>query len=140
MVADNTDSVAFMEHLRTSVPRLNLKNSLIALLGAGGAARALVFAFLEAGAAEVRIFNRTRERADAVARHFGPAVKPHDWSQRVDASREAALLVNATSLGMTGAGDLDMDVSRLDARCVVADIVYVPLLTPLLGCSTRRGA
>ena len=139
LVADNTDSVAFTEHLRTSVPRLNLRNGLVALLGAGGAARALVFAFLEAGAAEVRIFNRTRERADAVARHFGAVVKPHDWSQRVDASREAALLVNATSLGMTGAGDLDMDVSRLDAGCVVADIVYVPLQTPLLAAARARG-
>jgi shikimate dehydrogenase len=139
LVADNTDSVAFMEHLRVSAPRLNLRNSLVALLGAGGAARALVFAFLEAGAAEVRIFNRTRERADAVARHFGAAVKPCDWSQRVDASREAALLVNATSLGMTGAGDLDMDVSRLDASCVVSDIVYVPLQTPLLAAAAARG-
>jgi shikimate dehydrogenase len=139
LVADNTDSVAFIDHLRLSAPRLNLKNSLVALLGAGGAARALVFAFLEAGAAEVRIFNRTRDRADAVARHFGGAIKPYGWDQRVDASREAALLVNATSLGMEGAGDLDMDLSRLDAHCVVADIVYVPLLTPLLAAAAARG-
>ena len=139
LVADNTDSIAFMSHLRASVPGLDLKNRLVALLGAGGAARALIFAFLEAGAAEVRIFNRTRERAVAVARHFGAAVKPHDWGRRVEGSREAALLVNATSLGMQGAGDLDMDVSRLDAKCVVADIVYVPLVTPLLAAATARG-
>lgn len=139
LVADNTDSIAFMAHLRASAPGLDLKSSLVALLGAGGAARALVFAFLEAGAAEVRLFNRTRERAEAVARHFGSTVKPRDWRQRVDASREAALLVNATSLGMKGAGDLDMDVSRLDDRCVVADIVYVPLITPLLAAAAARG-
>ena len=121
--------------LRASAPGLDLKDRLVALLGAGGAARASIFAFLEAGASEVRIFNRTRERADAIARHFGAAVKPYDWSRRVDGSREAALLVNATSLGMQGAGDLDMDVSRLDAKCVVADIVYVPLVTPLLAAA-----
>jgi shikimate dehydrogenase len=139
LMADNTDSIAFTAHLHASVPKLNLKNSLVALLGAGGAARALVYAFLEAGAAEVRIFNRTRERAEAVARHFGAAVKPHDWHRRVEGSREAALLVNATSLGMKGAGDLDMDVARLDGRCVVADIVYVPLVTPLLAAAAGRG-
>jgi shikimate dehydrogenase len=139
LLADNTDCAAFMEHLRASVPDLDLNNKLVALLGAGGAARALIFAFLEAGAAEVRVFNRTRERAEAVARYFGARVKAHDWERRVDASREAALLVNATSLGMKGAGALDMDVSRLDDRCVVADIVYVPLLTPLLAAAAARG-
>jgi len=139
LMADNTDSIAFIEHLRASVPRLSLRNNLVALLGAGGAARALVYAFLEAGAAEVRVFNRTRERAEAVARHFGAAVKVHDWDRRVDGSREVTLLVNATSLGMKGAGKLDMDVSRLDERCVVADIVYVPLVTPLLATAAARG-
>jgi shikimate dehydrogenase len=139
LMADNTDSLAFMEHLRAFVPSLSLKNKLVALLGAGGAARALVYALLEAGAAEVRVFNRTRERADAVARHFGAAVKVHAWDRRAADSREAALLVNATSLGMKGAGELDMDVSRLDDRCVVADIVYVPLVTPLLAAAAARG-
>jgi shikimate dehydrogenase len=139
LVADNTDSIAFMNHLRGSAPGLDLKNRLVALLGAGGAARALIFAFLEAGASEVRVFNRTRERADAVARHFGAAVRPHDWGRRVEGAREVALLVNATSLGMKGSGDLDMDVSRLDANCVVADIVYVPLVTPLLAAAAARG-
>jgi shikimate dehydrogenase len=139
LMADNTDCMAFMEHLRTEAPNLHLKNKVVALLGAGGAARALVFAFLEAGAREVRIFNRTRERGEAVARHFGSATKAYDWEDRVDASRDAALLVNATSLGMKGAGPLDMDVARLDAKCVVADIVYVPLVTPLLAAAAARG-
>jgi shikimate dehydrogenase len=139
LVADNTDCMAFMEHLRAEAPNLDLKGRAVALLGAGGAARALVFAFLQAGAGEVRIFNRTRERAEAVARHFGSATKACDWEDRVDASRDAALLVNATSLGMKGAGPLDMDVARLDAKCVVADIVYVPLVTPLLAAAAARG-
>ena len=142
LMADNTDAIGFIEHLRASAPGLDLKGKAIALLGAGGAARALVFAFLvHAGAAEIRIFNRTCDRAEVIARQHSAhsPIKVHDWRDRVDASRDAALLVNATSLGMKGAGDLDMDVSRLDASCVVADIVYVPLVTPLLAAAAARG-
>ena len=142
LMADNTDAIGFIEHLRASAPGLDLKGRVVALLGAGGAARALVFAFLEhIGAGEIRIFNRTRDRAEAVRRRYGAhtPIKVHDWQERVAASREAALLVNATSLGMKGTGDLDMDVSRLDAKCVVADIVYVPLETPLLAAARARG-
>ena len=94
------------------MPRFDAKGSAVAVLGAGGAARAIIYAFLEAGAQEVRVFNRTRARADAVARHFGARVKPHDWSDRVDRSRDVGMLVNATSLGMKGGGALDMDARR----------------------------
>ena len=82
------------------------------MLGAGGAARAIIYALLEAGAAEVRVFNRTRARADAVAAHFGARVKPHDWRERVDRSRDVGVLVNATSLGMKGGAALDMPLDR----------------------------
>ena len=109
------------------------------MLGAGGAARGIVFALLERGVGEVRIFNRTRDRAEALAATFGPKVKAHDWRERADRSRDASLLVNTTSLGMKGAGPLDMDVSALDSKCVVADIVYVPLETPLLAAARARG-
>jgi shikimate dehydrogenase len=94
---------------------------------------------LEAGAAEVRVFNRTRERADALARHFGDRVKPHDWGDRVDRSREVCLLVNATSLGMKGAPALDMALAHLGDDCVVYDLVYVPLETQLLAAARARG-
>jgi shikimate dehydrogenase len=142
LMADNTDAIGFIEHLRISAPGLSLRGKVISLLGAGGAARALVHAFLlYAGAAEIRIFNRTRDRAEVIRRRYGAhsPIKPYDWRDRVDGSREAALLVNATSLGMKGAGGLEMDVSRLDAKCVVADIVYVPLETPLLASARARG-
>jgi shikimate dehydrogenase len=139
LVAENTDGVGFMSHLRASVPGFDPRNSAVAVLGAGGAARAMVHAFLEAGAAEVRIFNRTRDRADIVARHFGARVKPHDWGRRVDGTREAGLLVNATSLGMKDGIALDMDVAQLAQSCIVADIVYVPLVTPLLAAAAARG-
>jgi shikimate dehydrogenase len=109
------------------------------MLGAGGAARCVIHAVLDAGAREVRVFNRTRDRADVVAHHFGSRVKPHDWRDRIDRSRDAGLLINATSLGMHGAADLDMPVEQLADDCVVADLVYVPLLTPLLAAALMRG-
>ena len=139
LIADNTDSAGFMANLRASVPALDLAGRAASILGAGGAARAIVHAVLEAGAGEVRVFNRTHERADALARHFGSRVEPFDWSAREDRSREVSLLVNTTSLGMKGSSPLGMDVSRLAADCIVADIVYVPLETPLLAAARARG-
>lgn len=139
LVADNTDSVGFMNHLRASVPRFDAGRLAVSVLGAGGAARAIVHAFLEAGAPEVRLFNRTRDRADGVARHFGSRVKAYDWRDRADRSWGIGVLVNATSLGMAGGAPLDMDLTVLDDDCIVADIVYAPLLTPLLAAARKRG-
>ncbi len=139
LYADNTDGAAFIEHLRASVSGFDAGNCPVAVLGAGGAARAIVYALLDAGVPEVRIFNRTRDRADVVARHFGGRVSPHDWHHRVDRSRDVGMLVNATSLGMKGSDWLDMDISGLSPDCIVADLVYVPLETPLLLAARARG-
>ena len=139
LFADNTDGIGFMSDLRTSSPGFDARSCAVAVLGAGGAARAIIHAFLEAGAPEVRIFNHTRSRADAVAQHFGARVKPHDWRDSIDRSREVDVLVNATSLGMSGAAVLDMPLTHLDDTCIVADIVYVPLVTPLLAAARERG-
>jgi shikimate dehydrogenase len=139
LIAESTDGIGFMSDLRATFPRFDAKGSAVAVLGAGGAARAIIHACLEAGAAEVRVFNRTRSRADVVAGHFGPRVKPHDWRERVDPSREVGMLVNATSLGMKGGASLDMPLDHLDAACIVADLVYVPLVTPLLTAARARG-
>ncbi len=139
LVADNTDAEGFMNHLRASATRLFLRNSAVSILGAGGAARAITYGFLQAGVEEVRIFNRTRDRADQLVRHFGSRVKPFDWDERASRSRDVSVLVNATTLGMNGAEWLDMDVSTLRRDCVVADIVYVPLETPLLMAARARG-
>jgi shikimate dehydrogenase len=139
LCADNTDGAGFVRHLHASVPKFDAGGSAVAVLGAGGGARGVIHAMLEAGAPEVRLFNRTRERADVVARHFGRQVKSYDWGERADRSREAGLLINATSLGMHGAADLDMPLGQLADVCVVADLVYVPLLTPLLAAARARG-
>lgn len=139
LVADNTDGVGFMAHLTATVPGLNLAGRVACVLGAGGAARAIIHALLGGGVAEVRVFNRTRSRTEAITRHFGERITAHDWSAREDASRDAALLVNATTLGMRGSDWLDFDVACLDAGCVVDDIVYVPLETPLIIAAQARG-
>jgi len=139
LLADNTDGAGFLQHLRATVPAFAPAHSAVAILGAGGGARGVIHALLQAGVREVRLFNRTRERAEAVARHFGPAVKAHDWQQRADRSREVGLLINATSLGMRGAPALDMPLAQLSDACVVADLVYVPLKTPLLAAARARG-
>jgi shikimate dehydrogenase len=139
LIADNTDGIGFMNHLWASVPGFEPTRCAAAVLGAGGAARAIVHAFLEAGVSEVRVFNRTRERADAIAAHFGPRVHAFDWAQRVERSADAGILVNATSLGMTGSAPLDMEVAALAGDCIVADIVYAPLTTSLLAAARRRG-
>jgi shikimate dehydrogenase len=139
LTAENTDGQGFLDNLRHYVPGFTAKGSAVAVLGAGGAARAVINALLGAGAAEVHVFNRTRNRTDTIARHFGPKVRPHDWREREDAVRDASLLVNATSLGMKGGARLEMDLAALPSDCIVADLVYVPLMTPLLVAARERG-
>jgi shikimate dehydrogenase len=139
LMADNTDGTGFVSNIRATVPGFTFDGAVVALLGAGGSARGIVHALLEAGAREIRLFSRTRERAGALAAAFGARVKAFDWGERDDRSRGASLLVNATPLGMHGAGSLEMDLDVLARNCVVADIVYVPLETPLLTAARRRG-
>jgi len=140
LTAHNTDGVAFLAHLRACAPRFDASSNAVSILGAGGAARAIMHALLRSGVGEVRIFNRTRERADHVARHFGARCKAYDWCERADRSREVGALINATSLGMKGGpGALEVDLTQLADDCVVADVVYVPLITPLLAAARARG-
>lgn len=136
--AANTDAYGFMTHLSQTQPDWQSADAPISILGAGGAARALIHGFLSAGVGEIRLFNRTHGRAEDLARHFGPRVKVHFWSERERLSRDAGVLVNTTALGMIHGEPLDMDVSHLSPRTIVADIVYVPLETMLLAAARRR--
>ena len=135
----NTDTYGFMRNLEAQAPGWRRRDAPVAIIGAGGSARTIVYGFLEAGVGEVRVINRTRERADAVAAHFGPKVKAYGWEQMATATREAGVLVNTTTLGMAKSGPLELDVSPLRPDCVVADIVYVPLETDLLRRARARG-
>jgi len=109
------------------------------VLGAGGAARTAVWALAERGAREIRVVNRGHERARALAREFGAPAQALRWDERHAALEGAALLVNATSLGMVGEPPLDLALDRLPRHALVYDVVYIPLETPLLIAARARG-
>ncbi|BBK34688.1 shikimate dehydrogenase (NADP(+)) [Allostella humosa] len=134
----NTDAFGFIESLREAAPGWRGSRGPATIIGAGGAVRAIVAALQDAGVAEIRLANRTRARAEALAADLG-GVTVVDWADRGAALAGAALLVNGTTQGMTGEPPLDLDLSHLPARAVVADIVYVPLVTPLLAAAAARG-
>ena len=135
----NTDAPGFLNALRADAPGWRAGAGAAAVLGAGGAARAVVAALSMAGVAEIRVVNRTPERAAALAKAFGPPVCAVPWERRAEALANAALLVNATTLGMTGGPTLELDLAPLSAAAVVMDIVYTPLETPLLARARGRG-
>jgi shikimate dehydrogenase len=137
--ARNTDVPGFLGALRVGAPAWRADLGPATVLGAGGAARAIVVALLDSGVAEVRVVNRTLERAEALADAFGPKIRPVRWENRAEALNGAALLVNATTLGMTGGAALDLDLAALPARAAVMDIVYTPLETALLTRARARG-
>jgi len=99
----------------------------------------VMYALAYRGAPEIRVANRTRARAEALVRDFGPSVTPIDWDDRHRALEGAAMLVNTTSQGMVGQPPLDLELRALPATALVADIVYIPLETPLLAAARRRG-
>ena len=139
LCATNTDVEGFVGNLDASAPGWDRKDGEALVLGAGGAARAVLFGLLERGVPRVFVANRTRERAEALAQQYGQRVNPIDWSEVGKALAHAKLLVNTTSLGMKGQPPLDIDVGVLPADAVVADLVYVPLHTPLLSAARTRG-
>jgi len=138
----NTDVYGFCENLREGAPDWRPTDGRAVVLGAGGAARAVVAGLIEMGVAELCLINRTRDRAERVAEELAASpgwISVLPWEARNAALEDAGLLVNATSLGMTGEPELSIDLARLPRRAVVADLVYVPLETPLLAAARRRG-
>lgn len=133
----NTDGFGFIENLRQSAPDHDFRRPAL-VIGAGGAARAIVVSLLDAGATAVLIANRTAERAAEVARTF-EGVEAVPWEQRAGACRDAGLVVNTTSLGMAGNPPLDLALGDLPPNALVTDIVYNPLETPLLSAAKARG-
>ncbi len=135
----NTDGLGFVENLLASVRGWNPASGPAAIIGAGGAARAIAAALLDAGAPELRVVNRTAGRAERLAADLGGHVAVHGWGDRAKALDDAALLVNATSLGMAGQPPLDLPLDRLPPTAIVNDIVYSPLETRLLAAARARG-
>ncbi|MFN4056602.1 MAG: shikimate dehydrogenase [Roseinatronobacter sp.] len=138
ILADNTDAYGFMANLRQAAPDWQPGGAAL-VLGAGGAARAVVDGLLQAGMDRIWLSNRSRDRAEVLADTFGAKVKVLDWSNRAAALPDIGLLVNTTSLGMSGQAPLDMPLSGLPRKTLVTDIVYVPLMTDLLVQAAARG-
>ncbi len=137
--ATNTDAYGFMTHLAEDAPGWNDRKRAVMVLGAGGAGRAIVHGLIEAGASKVMLANRTRSHAKTLARDFGPKVEVVAWEDRSAALAGCGLLINATSLGLTGKPALEIELAALPEDAVVADIVYSPLETDLLAAARARG-
>ena len=143
--ADNTDGYGFIANLRDGAPGWQPNAGPAAVIGAGGAARAIVASLLEVGCPEVRIANRTRARAENLRTEFGARVVVYDWVQAGNMLEGAATVVNTSSLGMDGKAEFRVPLDALSPTAVVTDIVYTPLRTRLLqeaeamGCVTVDG-
>jgi shikimate dehydrogenase len=136
--ASNTDAYGFMTNLNAVAPGWNEGRRPVMVLGAGGAGRAVLHGLLAEGASRILLANRTSGRAQELADAFGPAVTVVDWRERDHALLGCGLLVNATSLGMTGKEALDLDLALLPSDAAVADLVYSPLETRLLAAARGR--
>lgn len=139
VLADNTDGYGFMENLRSGAPDWDPKSGPAAVLGAGGAARAVVAALIDAGVPEILLTNRTRVRAENLREDFGQRVRVVDWVQAGNIIDEAMLVVNTTSLGMQGKPELRVPLDGLRPEAVVTDLVYAPLKTRLLQVAEQAG-
>lgn len=143
--ADNTDGYGFIENLKAGAPQWNPRSGPAAVLGAGGAARAVISSLLEAGVPEIMLSNRTRVRADKLKQDFGSRIRVYEWDQAGNMIDDADLLVNTTSLGMIGKSELRVPLDGLRSSTIVTDLVYAPLKTKLLataeeyGCATVDG-
>ena len=138
LFGSNTDAFGFIENLKAE-SSWQANDGPAVILGAGGAARAVVSALIAEGVAEIRIANRTFERARALADAFGGTCQPLSWSDASESFRQSALLVNTTTLGMTGQPKLNLALDTLPVTAVVNDIVYAPLETDLLKVAAMRG-
>jgi shikimate dehydrogenase len=135
----NTDVEGFLDNLDACAPHWDRSAAKAVVLGAGGAARAVVYGLLTRGVERIVVVNRTASRAEALQRAFGPRVRGVDWTNLERELADTALLVNTTTLGMHGQPPLALDLAPLNRHAIVADIVYVPVMTPLLAAANARG-
>lgn len=137
--ADNTDGYGFIQNLISTAPSWQADTGPAAVLGAGGACRAIIVALLDAGCPEIRLSNRTKDRAEGLARQFGPKIKVVDWGQEAALFSEVALAVNTTSLGMEGQPPFEFALNGLPNAALATDLIYTPLNTPFLQAASEKG-
>lgn len=139
IVADNTDGIGLLGAFAAQAPDFDPQAGAVVILGAGGAARGAAAAFVEAGASEVRIVNRTHARAEALARSIDGPVAAHAWEGAAHAFEDAIAVINATSAGLSGEGVLSMPLEATPPEAVIMDMVYKPLITPFLARAAELG-
>ncbi len=139
LLGRNTDAFGFLENLRHGAPLWKPEDGPAVVLGAGGAARAVCAALIDAGVRDVRVVNRSLPRAEKLALDVGGPIRVLEWEKIHHAQHEAALLVNTTLLGMVGQAPLEVSLDHLPVTAVVNDIVYTPRVTDLLAKATLRG-
>lgn len=140
IIGSNTDGLGFLTHLKQSTKTWKAESGPAVIIGAGGAARAILVSLLDDDVPEIRLTNRTKERAENLAAEINDhRIRVVDWKERNDALRDAALLVNVTTLGMSGQKPLELSLEKLPNNASVYDIVYSPLETSLLKKARSRG-
>jgi shikimate dehydrogenase len=139
LAGTNNDCYGFIEAIRQEHPGWRADAGPVVVIGAGGGSRAVCYGLAQEGAREIRLVNRTGERAKEIAREFGGPIRALPWTDRHDALEGAAMVVNTTSQGMVGNGALDLKLDKLPKSALAADIVYIPLETPFLAEARQRG-
>jgi len=139
LAGTNNDCYGFIQNLRQSQPGWRADAGPIVVIGAGGGARAVCYGLAQEGAREIRVVNRSLARAQEIADDFGGPLKALPWEQRHDALDGAAMVINTTSCGMVGQPALDLKLDKLPKNAFAADIIYIPLETPLLAAARARG-
>lgn len=134
----NTDCFGFTENLKAKIPAMKWDEYDACVIGAGGAARAIIYALAQQGVKKITLTNRTRESAETLAQQYGAEVC--DWDKRDDALRQSNLIINTTSLGMKGQPPLEIASDVIHKNDIVYDIVYAPLMTPLLQQAKQNSA
>lgn len=140
LTGKNTDSYGFIQNIKANLPpSWSFEGKKAVILGAGGAARAVIAGLIEEKMSGIILLNRTKDKAEQIAEHFGHTMQADDWDKRHDILAEADILVNTTVLGMEGQSMLDLRLDALKPTSLVTDIVYKPLMTPLLDAAKKRG-
>jgi len=135
----NNDWLGFIGNLKQTQPDWRADAGPVAVIGAGGGSRAVCYGLMQEGAKEIRLVNRTLEKAEAIAEEFGGPIRALPWDERHDALDGVALVVNTTSQGMVGQSELDLQLDRLPKTALPADIIYTPLESPFLTQARERG-
>jgi shikimate dehydrogenase len=135
----NNDWLGFIGNLKQSQPDWRANAGPIAVIGAGGGSRAVCYGLMQEGAPEIRLVNRTLEKAQAIAEEYGGPIQVLPWEERHDVLEGAAMVVNVTSQGMVGEAALDLKLDKLAQTALAADIIYTPLESPFLAAAQARG-